>query len=135
MSKLKQKSLFNIESAALLIEKNYYCSSVHCSYYSCFQLLKFTIKDFFELSYNDIESKISLSKMGSHKFIINYIEKEIKKNTNSIEVQKFKRSIKDLKHFRTESDYENIEVNYEQSKKAYNLAEEIRGFLTKTFHV
>lgn len=135
MSKLKQKSLFNIESAELLISNNLYCSSVHCSYYSCLQLLKFTIKDFFKIDYSVLDTKIISGNLGSHQFIINFVMNEIKSNVGRHEARNFKRSIMDLKQFRTQSDYENIEVNITQGQKAFELANEVRAFLTKIFHV
>ena len=41
----------------------------------------------------------------------------------------------DLKQFREEADYENIEVDINQGNKAYQLAGEIRLFLSQTFHL
>ena len=50
MSKLKEKAKFNLSAAEILQENNLFAPSIHCSYYSCFQLLKFTINDFFGIS-------------------------------------------------------------------------------------
>jgi len=135
MSKLKGKSLFNITAAKLLIDNNLYCSSVHCSYYSCFQLMKFTIKDFFGIDYNTLSSQISLSDKRTHQYVIEYIRSEIQTNLGIFEARNFKRKIMDLKQFREESDYENIEVDILQGKKAYTIAQELISFLSKTFHV
>ncbi len=135
MSRLKEKSLFNIESAKLLIDNNLYCSSVHCSYYSCFQLLKFAIKDFFGIDYDTLSSQIRTSNKNTHQYIIAFVRDEIENNVGQFEARVFKRKITDLKQFREEADYENIEVDIEQGNKAYQLAGEIRLFLSQTFHL
>lgn len=135
MSKLKEKSLFNITASKLLIDNNLYCSSVHCSYYSCFQLMKFTMKDFFDVDYSVLCTKISLSGKKTHRYIIDYLENEIHKNAGLRDARNFKHKIKDLKVFREESDYENVEISIEQGQKAYNIANELRSFLTQQFHV
>ncbi len=135
MSKLKEKSLFNITASKLLIDNNLYCSSVHCSYYSCFQLMKFTMKDFFDVDYSVLGTKISLSGKKTHRYIIDYLENEIHKNAGLRDARNFKHKIKDLKVFREESDYENVEISIEQGQKAYNIANELRSFLTQQFHV
>jgi len=133
MTKLKEKSEFNIKAAELLIEETYYASSVHCSYYSCFQLLKFVIKDFFKVDYETLSTNISLSSKSSHQYIIDFIAGEIMNLSNRVESRKFKHNINDLKHYRLESDYENIEVNIEKGKKALSKAQEIRTYIKSKF--
>ncbi len=135
MSKLKEKSSFNIAAAKLLIDNNLYCSSVHCSYYSCFQLLKFTINDFFGIDYTTLGTQIAQSRKNSHRYIIEYIEVEIQNNVGLREERNFHHKIKDLKNFREESDYEEVEITNEQGQKAYKIANEVRALLSKIFHV
>jgi len=135
MSKLKEKSKFNITAAKLLIDNDLYCSSVHCSYYSCFQLLKFVIKDFFGIDYDILGTQIAQSRKKTHQFIIEHVTNEINRNIGFRDAQNFKRRIKDLKTFREESDYEDIEISFEQGRKAYDIAIELRSFITQKFHV
>jgi len=135
MSKIKQKSEFNLAAAKLLIENNYYAPSVHCSYYSCFQLLKYTIKNFCGLDYDMQSKNISSSKLHTHQYIINYITGKLKEKVNFQESRNFKLKIKDLKQFRLESDYENIEIGFEKSNKAYRIANEIRDEINRDFRV
>ena len=59
MSKLRQESDFNIDAASALLKQNLFAPSVHCSYYSCFQFLKYTIKEFFEEDYEPQAINIS----------------------------------------------------------------------------
>lgn len=135
MSKIKQKSDFNHDAAKILIDKNYYAPSVHCSYYSCFQLMKFTIKDFFEISYQDLTNRIGSAKQNTHSYVIKYIGNEIRQNVDILEFREFNNKIRDLKYYREQSDYDNFEVTIDDGKKALKLADEIRGKLKNIFHV
>lgn len=135
MSKIRQKSDFNIDAAEKLLKEAYYAPSVHCSYYSCFQLLKFTIKSFFGIDYETQSITIASTKQNSQQYVINYVTNELVKFVGLKESREFKRSIKDLKQFRVESDYENIEIGSEKGNDAFNKAKEIRTFLIKSFNV
>ncbi|NQU85752.1 MAG: HEPN domain-containing protein [Mariniphaga sp.] len=135
MSKLKEKSEFNIYAAELLIENAYFAPSVHCSYYSCFQLLKFTINDFFGIDYDSLASKISSSGKKTHQFVIGYVASKLVRYAGREESRKFKRTIKDLKQFREESDYDNIEIGKDKGETALRKAKEIRNYLKTNFHV
>lgn len=64
MSKLKAKAEFNIDAAQLLIDKSLYAPSVHCSYYSCFQLMKYTMKEIFGITYDELAQRVSVKTTG-----------------------------------------------------------------------
>lgn len=133
MTKLKEKSEFNIHAAELLINNSYYAPSVHCSYYSCFQLLKYTIKTFFGVEYEAIATNSSITGQGTHQYIINYIANELIPLTDIKESRRFKRNFIDLKQYRQESDYENVEVDITKGEKALKLAQEIRNYIKSNF--
>jgi len=135
MSKLKQKSEFNIDAAKLLIKEAYYAPSIHCSYYSCFQLMKFTIKDFSGIDYETQSVNISTTGQHTHQYVINFISDELKKFVGIKESRTFKRTIKDLKQFREESDYENIEVSHDKGQTALDKANGIRQYLITNFNL
>ena len=135
MSKLRQKSDFNIDAAEYLLKATLYASSVHCSYYSCFQLLKYTIKEFFGKDYEAQAADIIATKQKTHQYVINYVACEVERFAGLEESRQFKRNIKDLKQYRVESDYENIEVNVDKSEKALRLARGIRSYVIKSFNV
>ena len=88
MSNLKNKSELNIYAAKRLIEENIYPPSVHCSYYSCIQLLKFKMNDFFGITYEQLNTDISFSNKGTHQYIISYITRKIRENI-SRDIPKF----------------------------------------------
>lgn len=135
MSKLRQKSDFNLDAAKVLLEKNLFAPSVHCSYYSCFQLLKYTIHDFFGEDYEKQANNISTTKQKTHQYVINYIINKLKTFASIKESRDFKRKINDLKQFRIESDYENIEVSFDKGNNAYEKAKEIRLYIIHNFNV
>lgn len=135
MSKLREKSEFNIDAAEYLFKKSLYAPSVHCSYYSCFQLLKYTIKIFFDIDYDVQTSNITSSKQSSHKYVINYVCGKLESFVSFEESRKFRHKIKDLKQFRIESDYENIEVSSDKGDIALRKAKEIRTYLITNFNV
>ncbi len=135
MSILKEKSNFNIQAAELLLRNSLYAPSVHCSYYSCFQLLKYTINYFFDIDYAPQATETSLSRQKTHQYVVNYVTNELKQFVGFEESRKFKRSINDLKQFRVEADYENIEVNIDKGETAFKKAREIRTYLTTNFNI
>jgi hypothetical protein len=134
MSNLKQKSAFNYIAAELLIKESLYAPSVHCSYYACFQLLKHIINDFFGVDYASQAQQISSSGLQTHQYVVNFITKELKQLAGIEESRKFKRTINDLKQFRVESDYQDIEVGSVKGIEAFSKAKEIMTYL-KNFKV
>ncbi|MDD2636323.1 MAG: HEPN domain-containing protein [Bacteroidales bacterium] len=135
MSRLKEKSNFNIDAANALLKQESYAPSVHCSYYSCFQLLKYTIKHFYGIDYETQAVNRRFVQQKSHQYVINYITNELKEYVGFPKAQEFKRKIKDLKQFREESDYEDIEINCEKGNNAYNRAKDMRIYIIKNFNV
>ena len=61
MSHLLKKSHVNIDSAQLLLDNDFYSSSVHCSYYSSYQILKYAISYNEGVSYEQLDEEKSLS--------------------------------------------------------------------------
>jgi hypothetical protein len=138
MSYLKEKSNFNIDAAEFLQNKSLFAPSVHCSYYSCLQLMKVAINEFFEISFEDLDNEIQNAKEKTNGNTHTYIIKKIGDNIRNISKEKhrnFDRNIKDLKSFRIKSDYENYQITTSESIKAFNIAKEIRAQLKETFHV
>lgn len=140
MSNLKEKSKLNIDAAKLLFDELIFAPSIHCSYYSVLQLMKHAICHTIGLSYQDQERELNsyrqlpASPRGTHEYIIEKIEDVIMRVDRSNFVE-FDRKVKDLKKFRIKSDYDNIDITFEQSRKAMGYANDLRDQLKRTFNV
>lgn len=113
MEKLKNKSEFNLEAADLLIKSGLYAPSVHCSYFSCFQLVKVIVCTVIFDSITDHGSKISQTGGHSH----NYFWNAIKDTIYSLEGREKERSVsRKYKDIKTPG----VEVSY--STNIFHLA-------------
>jgi hypothetical protein len=133
MSKLREKSKFNLDAAEVLIKENLHAPSVHCSYYSCFQRIKCIFPEYFNLTYEQIDSEVASHTTSEHSYLIRYLSGVIKTNVGDKAYRNFSNDIKDLKKFRTDSDYKEIEVTSILSDKALNIAKRINTLLDETF--
>jgi len=133
MSKLKEKSEFNFEAAQVLIDKYLFAPSVHCSYYGCFQLMKFTMLNHFGISYDELRQRVSVKTTGGmHTYVTDFYNRAVRKNGIS-DYSNFSRKIKDLKEFRESSDYDDVEITIDKSHKALSYATEIKQYIQKNF--
>jgi uncharacterized protein (UPF0332 family) len=129
LSFLKNKSDFNFDAASLLIESNCFAPSVHCSYYSVFQMMKCKFVHLKKISYITFSQNSRNDSRTSHKYLIDefclHLHSDSKNELNVFELRILKRNIEDLKQFRIESDYDDIQIGIESSSKALNLSESI----------
>ena len=126
MSFLKAKSDDNISSAKELIELKYYGPSVHCSYYGSLQYMKFALRKFKSTTYEKIESDCLGYRSGTHGYINDNILLALREKINDMRDYVYiKRIAKDLKKFRTDSDYFNIEIVLDDAEKSLKFSEEI----------
>lgn len=126
---LKVKSQENIEAANILIDGTLHCysSSVHCSYFSCFQLIKFVLKDCFNIAYKNQKNN---NNTGTHKYIIDLYKQKLtqmggpanKKNTCI-------QNMYDLKRMRKIADYDNVCVNEEFADNCINMSILVRQYI------
>lgn len=122
-----------MSASSLLIEKEFYASSIHCSYYAVFQHLTCFLNLKMKLSFEDI---IKNSKgPGSHDYVINqtisFLNQSISEtdlisvNIEKYKIQKIRKKICDLKLLRIQSDYHNLLIDNNISDKAHLLSKEI----------
>ena len=100
---MKQKANKSLEAAQSLIntrETYGYNSSVHCSYYTVLQYMKYILAktDRRPLAYNEQNS----SSQSSHDFVIEEIVNRIKKSTDG---RDFAQQVRRLKKQRVDADY------------------------------
>jgi hypothetical protein len=137
VSHLKDKSDQNIASAQYLIVKSHYASSVHCSYYSCVQLMLHILGSHFKKTEIDIDNESQLGSKdegGFHNWLINYIQRQffLINNKDSREFYTF---IGQLKNQRVRSDYRNVEIKPQKATESKSYAEEIIKLLNKNFTI
>jgi len=85
------------------------------------------------LTYDQIDSEVANRSTSEHNYLIRHLSGEIKRNIGDKAYRDFSNDIKDLKQFRTDSDYKEIEVTSTLSEKALNTAKRINTLLDKTF--
>lgn len=131
MSHLKSKSVFNLEAAKVLIDDHdNFAPSVHCSYYGCFQFIRSKLNQI-GITYEKIDQEIASSRqngfqtLNSHTYPIRLILKEVEKKSDVFYKTNLKNKIYDLKEYREISDYRNVSIGYDDSKKALSLSTEI----------
>lgn len=125
-------------SAAKILIDDYdnYASSVHCSYYGCFQYIKHKLNQLGH-TYEQIDLAIQQSKdnkgvvLSTHGYPLQLIQKELtaKYKDSGFLAREIKDKVKLLKAFRTLSDYHNEIVDYDKGKKALTLSNEVLNII------
>ena len=79
MSELKKKSDSNMMSAQYLIDRGNFAPSIHCSYYSCVQLMLHILRSEYNKTEDDVVSESqqgSQDEGGFHNWLINFINRQ-----------------------------------------------------------
>src|ERR1035437_8331663 len=115
----KEKSTSNIKAALLLYENEYYGSSVHCYYYSSFQLTIFVLLNKFGLSHEELRNEAFDAKRSMHKYYINKVTGTI---SNLQKRRLFNDNINRLRNIRNAADYDPFITNQRvcEDAKRYN---------------
>ncbi len=135
---LRDKATVNFDAAKLLKESpNYHhCSSIHCSYFSCFQVVKYIVLEIYgvheESIYSSRRPDPSRPK-SEHEYLIEYLHRKLIEKKEIIDASVFKNKINELKSMRTLSDYKMVFIDKFKSDKAYELANEISIILKKAY--
>jgi hypothetical protein len=136
MSELLNKSEINFDAAKVLHKADNYPSVAHCSYYSCYQMLKHIWLYPMDKSDSDLKAIIDNSQSkkaaikGSHDVLINEIEKHIKLN-NTSDFRVINSTVGQLKRLRHSADYEDKAFLFNDSCNSIELSERIRLILKK----
>lgn len=98
---------------------------MHCSYYASFQCMKHKLKLCQKTTYEEIDIACKDYVGGSHVYVINGILNNLKEKIELKEFTSFKRLIHDLKQFRMDSDYNNIQILIDEATKSLKFSEQI----------
>lgn len=118
------KSEINLSAAQFLFRHTYFLPVVHCSYYSCFQYMKYILENSPEHYLKNRNKNV-----GSHLELITVVKKLIKQK--SLNYRYFYRDILLLKRLRVGADYHKEFVNKESSFLSISLALSIQKILSK----
>lgn len=128
MSILKNKSDENRLAAHILLDNNHFSPSVHCSYYSCIQLMKYILlKD--GLTESELYEKQKISEQNLHEFLINHFFKELRSGNAFSQYRNTIGRLPELKQLRVDADYKAIEISDEDARKAIQLSNRITSDL------
>lgn len=137
MSYLSQRSENNQEVVKQLISGPLHVSSIHCSYYSCVQLMKHILLHKKNMKERDISRGIWLhkdsnnGKGGLHEYIISYFADDLDDlDFHNTAGQTFYDWINDLKTFRVSSDYQDVAISQSDSQKAWKLSKQVLDHLS-----
>lgn len=126
MSNVKNKSEENFKATILLIDNNMYAASIHCAYYSCFQLSKYLLKNKCAIEYETQES--NSKGIDSHSYIIRETSSKID-SISHLAYLDFNCHISKLKKLRKKADYSTEAISKTEAENAYKCATEITTIL------
>lgn len=135
---LKQKSEDNLKAANLLVNgvEPYCCSSIHCSYYSVIQLMKYILCSKCAIDYDKQDEEKSSLKLGTHVYVFNKIFELTPNFTHSEEdIHKIYKNFEKLKKYRIESDYKNLMTTKSLSLTGLRLSNELNNLLISIYKV
>lgn len=132
MSLLSQKSELNYASAEHLQKASYFCSVVHCAYYSSVQLMRHILLNVIGKAESEIriESSQETFRGGSHTYMIAETVKYLVSKNNK-EMKLFNTSINSLKKLRVDADYGEVNIDHDLGKRSLELSEVVNKILKK----
>lgn len=141
---LRNKAITNLDAALILKEppNRHHCSSIHCSYYSCFQAIKYIILSDLGISESDIvqnREKASYVLNGrkvhpsEHDYLINFLHRNIIDLNQLKDAQTFNENINRLKSLRNNSDYKDLLIEKDKSDIALTYAETVHKVLKRIY--
>lgn len=142
MATLREKSATNLGAALVLTSRAETClSSVHCAYYSCYQLILYYLDAVY--SYNDAARKSEYDyylqttknghKLGSHEYWISKFTTLLKKGGKIFNSLTIDKNIRVLKEARTEADYQETDYSKKETDELYETARNTIRLIDKSF--
>lgn len=128
MGAFRDKSDKTFSSGELLLSRAHYNSSVHCFYYSCFQLIIDLLRE--EYRYTDEQINSGTNNSSSHNNVINQLKCCL---TNSKFDYKFFTDLEKIKKARMKADYKEQEIGGKEAEKTKDRATEFRKELNKIY--
>ncbi len=127
MNILLDKAKQNAEASLFLKEEEYFASSVHCSYYSCIQLMNHILFNVFNVDEAAFNNNENIKNNGSHNYLIN----QICLKAPRLATNKFKNDFRNLKALRKDADYNQVKILKVDCENAIHLAQKLKILLTQ----
>ncbi len=133
MKILLDKSINSLNASILLKQEEHYASSVHCSYYSCVQLIRHILFNKLELDEKSFDNGKNTNQNGSHNHLLSVLSEYLHKS--NIDVISLKSDFRIIKELRKNADYKQIIVFQNDCNNAYNLALRINNSLKTIYSI
>lgn len=135
MSNWLIKSETNFKATNKLNNDLYYCSSIHCSYYSCVQMMFHLLSNYLNKTDQQISNESyygGLAEKGLHIWLIKTVFNEF---TDTIDANNFNSNINDLRILRGKADYKNKIIIQREAEEARNKAYMTIEILKRNFNL
>lgn len=119
------KSNDSLKSADILIQQQYYASTVNRAYYGYFQFLMYILFEKLNRDRLQFDEAATASKEGSHVRASNLIIVLIQSKLTSKKYKWFQSTIKELKQKRVNADYYNIATTSDDGAECIQWANEL----------
>lgn len=122
MGILENKSNENHAAGLILINQNHFSSSVHCSYYSCIQLMKHILLFNGEKTEEELYVMQKSTNQNLHEFLINHFIRQLRQNNVYNIYRNSIGKLAELKVLRNDSDYKEIRIDETKAILASDLS-------------
>lgn len=126
---LLEKSDKNILAADLMVDNEYYSSSIHCYYYSTFQLMSHIVFNVFNVDEDQFGEKIKGK--NSHNYLINLFRNDLILGGQDIRV--IGNDLRDLKQLRRDADYTQKDITKSNCSSARHFSVKLNVAIKKIY--
>lgn len=120
-----------MEAGSLLINEQKFSTSVHCFYYSSFQLSKYALTTIgIDYEEQDKQSK----GQDSHFFVKEEVMKALDVKSHLAYID-YAKDISKLKRMRQKADYTSVAISAKEANNALDCASNIKNLLSKNFTI
>ena len=142
MSELLNKSQKSCDAAeALITQHGFFAASVHCSYYSCIQLITYAfyyvLPPLTGVTKQQFVHNSSYNRggLGSHEYLHSEMKKAITARATLQDAVAFDSTIKALKRTRTDADYKEHVINDIISREAQKKSIAVNTIIKSIFSI
>lgn len=125
-----QKAEENHEAFKILKERRLFTASVHCAYYSAYQMSLYVLYQRYGISPDVISEKAK--GVGSHKYVIGTLKNAMAKDSR-FDSMNYRNYINTLKRYRKIADYSETMISPDDMSEINNAISSLRHLLTSKY--